>query len=126
MKKVTRESVRKAESDLQLAAGIARRDETFHDELCFHCQQSAEKYLKALLEEVGATIPKTHNLITLMRLQAATHSSLVSFRRGFDFLTRFAVTTRYPGDRASKRQSLAALRWARQIRDACRTLLGLS
>jgi hypothetical protein len=46
---------------------------------------------------------------------------LRSLRRGVDFLTRFAVHTRYPGDKASKRQAAAALR----ARDACRAILGL-
>src|SRR5260370_11411663 len=30
-----------------------------HDLLCFSCRQGAEKYLKALLEEQGLTIPRT-------------------------------------------------------------------
>src|SRR5438270_235943 len=51
MKRTTREWVRKAESDFRLASVIARGSESFHDEQCFHCQQSAEKYLKALLAE---------------------------------------------------------------------------
>lgn len=46
-------------------------------------------------------------------------------RRGLDFLTRFAVDTRYPGESASKRQADSALRWAGKVRGACRTLLGL-
>jgi HEPN domain-containing protein len=108
-----------------LAAGIARRQEKFHDELCFHCQQSAEKYLKALLEELGATIPKTHNLLVLLQLLVGGHAVLRSFRRGLDFLTRFAVATRYPGDWASKRQAAAAMRWATRVRAACRPILGL-
>jgi hypothetical protein len=42
-----------------------------------------------------------------------------------DFLTRFAVETRYPGDKASKREARAALRWAGKVRDAVRLLLGI-
>ena len=53
MKKTTREWVRKAESDYQLAVTIARGTKPFHDEQCFHCQQSTEKYLKALLAELS-------------------------------------------------------------------------
>jgi predicted nucleotidyltransferase len=36
-----------------------------------------------------------------------------------------AVETRYPGDKASKRQAASALRWAGHVRAACRTVLGL-
>jgi HEPN domain len=78
--------VQKAESDFQLVAGIARRGEKFQDELCFHCQQAAEKYLKALLEELGQPIPKTHNLVTVLQLLVGFHKQLRSFRRGVDFL----------------------------------------
>ena len=116
----------KAESDFQLAATIARGTQPFHNEQCFHCQQSAEKYLKAILEELGLTIPKTHNLVALLPLLVPHYDALLSLRRGVDFLTRFAVETRYPGDNASKRQATAALRWARHVRAACRTILGLS
>jgi hypothetical protein len=42
-----------------------------------------------------------------------------------NFLTRFAVDTRYPGQKASKRQTTAARRWAGKVRHACRNLLGL-
>ncbi|HBI44473.1 MAG TPA: DNA-binding protein [Planctomycetales bacterium] len=125
MKKSTRAWVRKAESDFQLAAGIARRSEPFHDEQCFHCQQSAEKYLKALLEEFGLAVPRTHVLKDVLALLAPHHPSLVGFRRGLTFLTRFSVGIRYPGDSASKRQAASALRWAREVRVACRTLLGI-
>ena len=47
MKKLTREWVRKAEADYRLAAKLAADKESFYDQLCFHCQQAAEKYLKA-------------------------------------------------------------------------------
>ncbi len=125
MKKTTRAWVRKAESDYRLAVQTAGGTEPFHDEVCFHCQQSAEKYLKALLEELGLAIPRTHNLDDLLGLLLPHHASLGSVRRGLIFLTDFAVGFRYPFDNASRRQAAAALRWAGKARDACRLLLGL-
>ncbi|MGH7136220.1 MAG: HEPN domain-containing protein [Pirellulales bacterium] len=125
MKRTTREWVRKAESDFRLAGHIARGVEPFHNEQCFHCQQAAEKYLKALLEELGLVIPRTHLLKDLLALLLPHHPSLAGLRRGLAFLTRFAVETRYPGDSASKRQATAALQWAGKVRHSCRTLLGL-
>jgi HEPN domain-containing protein len=117
--------VRKAESDFQLATVIARGTEPFHNQQCFHCQQSAEKYLKALLEELGLAVPRTHLLKDVLALLVPHHPSLASSRRGLTFLTRFAVETRYPGDNASKRQATSALRWAGKVRQACRNLLRL-
>jgi HEPN domain-containing protein len=88
-------------------------------------QQAGEKYLKALLEELGLPVPKTHNLIHLGVILLPLHPELKPVRRGFPLLTRFAVTVRYPGFWATKRQSAAALRWAGRVREAARRLLGL-
>jgi HEPN domain-containing protein len=125
MKKLTAEWVKKAEADFVAAAKLARQSVPLHDQVCFHCQQAAEKYLKALLEEHGLTIPRTHNLVALLPLLTPHHSSLQSLRRALDFLTRFAVDTRYPGDSAKKRQAVSALRAAERVRAACRGLLGI-
>lgn len=76
MKKLTREWVRKAEADYRLALKIARGREPFHDQQCFHCQQAAEKYLKALLEELGQPIQRTHQLIDVLRDLLPYHRSL--------------------------------------------------
>jgi HEPN domain-containing protein len=93
--------------------------------VCFHCQQCAEKYLKALLEEVGLPVAKTHDLDKLLTVLLPHHGELGSLRRGLRFLTEFAVDTRYPGNSATKRQAVAALRWAGRVRSAARGLLRL-
>lgn len=124
MKSATREWVQKAEDDHEAAINLAG-SRSLHDQVCFHCQQCAEKYLKAMLEELGQHIPKTHELSDLFDLLHPHQPSLRSVRRGLLFLTDFAVDPRYPGTRASKRQAGAALRWAGKARDACRALLGL-
>ena len=69
MKPSTAEWIKKAESDYQAALALSRRCKTpFHDEACFHFQQSAEKYLKACLEEANTRHPKTHDLDKLLSL----------------------------------------------------------
>jgi HEPN domain-containing protein len=123
MKKTTRAWVRKAEDDHRLAETIARGSEPFHDQLCFHCQQSAEKYLKALLEELGLSVPKTHDLDEILTLLSSYYSLLRSQRRGLTFLSNFAVAARYPGFNVSKRRAASALRWAQRVRQTCRALL---
>lgn len=125
MKKSTREWVKKAEDDYQLAVDIARGGKPFHDQRCHHCQQSAEKYRKANLEERGLSIPKTHDFEDLLALLLPYHPTLRTLRRGLKFLSNFAVAVRYPGEDATRRQAEAALRWAGRVRDACRTLLGV-
>lgn len=123
MKRLTAQWVRKAESDFAVAKKIARGSDAHHDEVCFHAQQCAEKYLKALLEELGASVPRTHILEDIVILLLPYHPSLRSLRIGSRFLTRFAVATRYPGKNATKREAASALRWAAKARTTARTLL---
>ena len=101
MQKETRLWVHKAESDLDVARQIATGKRPHHDETCFHCQQAAEKYLKALLQELGLAIPRIHDLADLLELLLAHDATLRRLRRGMDFLTQFAVEYRYPGENAS-------------------------
>lgn len=124
MKRLTAEWVQKAESDFLAAKTLAGEDLPLHDAVCFHCQQSSEKYLKALLKEASAAIPRTHELTALLSL-VSRYYHLRGLMRGLEFLTRFAVETRYPGKSASKRQATAALRWAAKVRGARRKLLEL-
>jgi HEPN domain-containing protein len=125
MKKATAAWVRKAEEDLRVASQARRSKRPAHNGVCFHCQQCAEKYLKALLEELGVNFPRTHELDLLRRLLLPHHPFLRAWRRGLVFLTNFAVAVRYPGDDATKRQAIAALRWAARLRGECRRILGL-
>ncbi|MBI2809005.1 MAG: HEPN domain-containing protein [Planctomycetes bacterium] len=96
-----------------------------HDSVCFHCQQRVEKYLKALLEEIGQHVPKIHDLDGLLNDLVVHHPQLRSLRRGCLFLSDFAVNARYPGDDATKRQAVAAMRWATKVRAAARQLLNI-
>ncbi len=125
MKKTTREWVKKAEQDYLFAEQGSRSKIPVHDGVCFHCQQCAEKYLKALMEELGFPVPKIHNLVLLLITLAPYYPALRSLRRGLVFLSDFAVDIRYPGNRASKRQAVAALRWAGRVRTPARALLGI-
>jgi HEPN domain-containing protein len=117
--------VRKAEADYVVARQSSRSKTPLHDSVCFHCQQLAAKYLKALLAEHGLPVPRTHNLDDLLSLLQPPYPAMRALRRGLIFLTDFAVEYRYPGENASKRQAQAAVRWAERMRSAGRTLLGI-
>src|SRR5947209_4859467 len=86
MKRATREWVAKADDDYRTAELIALSREPLHDQQCFHCQQAAEKYLKALLEELHLSVEKTHELENLLDQLLPHHPSLRSQRRGLAFL----------------------------------------
>src|SRR5438094_5061526 len=106
MKRLTKEWVRKADADYLAATTLGPAQALLRDQVCFHCQQCAEKYLKGLMQELGLAVPRTHLLLTLLASLLSHHNTLRSLRRGLDFLTRYAVDTRYPGHNASKRQTL--------------------
>src|SRR5688572_28843506 len=104
MKRLTAEWMQKAESDFLAAKTLARESLRLHDAVCFHCQQCAEKYLKALLQESGAPVPRTHNLMALHSF-VTPHYRIRGILRGLKFLTDFAVEFRYPPIRATRRQA---------------------
>ncbi len=108
-----------------LAKQGSRSEIPVHDGVCFHCQQCTEKYLKGLMEELGLAIPKTHDLDRLLTALTPHHPTLRPLRRGLLFLSDFAVDIRYPGDSASKRQAVAALRWVDRVRTPARRLLNI-
>jgi len=125
MQKLTAEWVDKAEQDFHVVTMLTRGHQRLHDQVCFHCQQCAEKYLKALLQELGVPVPRIHNLLALRTLLLPYYPLLRPTVRGLKFLSRFAVGPRYPDYSATKRQAAAALRWASRVRDACRGVLGI-
>jgi HEPN domain-containing protein len=125
MQKRTREWVRKAEKNFIGACILAETSEPLNENVCYDCQQCVEKYLKALLNELGMNIPRTHDLVRLRGLLLPHHPTLQPFQRGFWFLNGFGVEVRYPGRDPTKRQARAALRLATRVREVVRSLLGL-
>jgi HEPN domain-containing protein len=126
MKAATRDWIEKAEADHLAAVDLARRRKLpLHDMVCFHCQQSAEKYLKARMQEAGLRVPKTHDLEVLLDLLLPLEPMWSALRPAADFLTDYAVEFRYPGNEASAANAKAALTKATVIRKEARASLGL-
>ena len=82
MKRHTAQWVLKAEDDIEAARSLSALAKPQRDAACFHCQQSAEKYLKALLQEFGLVVPRTHLLNDLLNLLLPHDATLASLRRG--------------------------------------------
>jgi HEPN domain-containing protein len=89
MKRHTAQRVLKAEEDIEAARSLVAQAKPPRDIVCFHCQQAAEKYLKALLQELGLSIPYTHDLEELLDLLVPHDTTLKPLRRDAAFLTRF-------------------------------------
>lgn len=62
--------IKKAADDEALLAEILSSSHVSDEIFGFHCQQAAEKLLKALLSQAGIGYPRTHNLRLLMDLLA--------------------------------------------------------
>jgi HEPN domain-containing protein len=91
---------------------------------CFHAQQAAEKYLKALLVANNLTIPSTHDLVRLAN-QLPSKSVLSVSIEDLAHLTPYAVNSRYPGVDVpeTREDAVFALGIARNVRDACQKIL---
>jgi len=64
--------------------------------ICFHCQQSAEKDLKAFLISRKVDFPKIHDLKELCTLCEENNNSFDDIKKECIRLTKYATQPRYP------------------------------
>ena len=127
MKQATHDWVRKAEEDYLAATDLARRrTRRLHNSVCFHCQQSAEKYLKARIEEAGLRILRSHDLESLLNILLQAEPLWAALRPALQNLTDFAVDFRYPGNEANEQDAKTAVRDCKSVRKEVRLALGLT
>jgi HEPN domain-containing protein len=102
MKDPIREAVKqwliKAESDRSTVEILMASEHCPTEAVCFHCQQYAEKLLKAFLTLNGIEAPKTHDLRRLIQLALPFEPKLAELADDSDDLTVHGVQSRYPGD----------------------------
>lgn len=120
-----RQWVVKAEEDLTNAEHtLTLREECPFATVCFHAQQIAEKYLKAVLTIRSVPFPKTHDLTELlMMVPPGVALELAGPEVGR--LNVYAIAARYPGDPDpfDRTEAEAALALAKRVREAARTWL---
>jgi HEPN domain-containing protein len=126
MKPITAEWVAKAEGDLAVVERecLVTQNPNY-DGICFHAQQCAEKYLKALLCEAGVKFGKIHDLVALLDQVLIEEPTWESFREDLAYLSDFAVAFRYPGESANAETAADAQRRCRRFREAARETLKL-
>jgi HEPN domain-containing protein len=90
--------IEKARSDLLNADNNLAARKVPYDTVCFHCQQAAEKLLKAFLVARGREYPITHNLFVILEEILEYDSSAESLREALALLNPYSVEVRYPGD----------------------------
>jgi len=109
--------LRKAAQDEALLDQVLTSGDVSDEIIGFHCQQAAEKILKALLSDLGVRFRKTHEIGALMSLASETGRPLPVQFEDLDALTPFGAIYRYDDydapvslDRVAARESLRQLR----------------
>ena len=87
----------RADEDIQVAV-ILLKEGGLPNSICFHCQQAGEKYFKAYLAFQEKNVRKFHDLGVLLSLCEEVDKSFNNLRLEADFLHKFYIETRYPGD----------------------------
>jgi len=93
------EWLRRARSNLERARVGQISEEIVYEDLCFDCQQSAEKALKALLISLDKEFPWTHSIARLLELVSKAGIEIPAEVERVIDLTDYAVEARYPGER---------------------------
>lgn len=98
MKDFVRNWIVKADQDYRVILHELALDpeEMARDMVCFHCQQMAEKYLKAFLIEKNIEFPRTHSIEFLLEKCSSVNSVFKKLDSGN--LTEYGVMVRYADD----------------------------
>lgn len=118
--------VAKAEEDFDGARFAWRRKKRSAYLVCFHAQQCAAKYLKALLVSKQTDFPKTHDLRRLSEICEVAGFIVPVDVDALDRLSSYSVRVRYPGDDPDVEQMRDALKIMKQVRKFSRHILGAS
>ena len=114
---LARQWVIKAGNDLLNAENNLKAESIPLDTVCFHCQQAAEKYLKAFLVGKGRIYPITHDLLAILENILSINPDVEQLRDDLALLTPYAVEVRYPDD-----FFMPSLQDAREAREAANSV----
>jgi HEPN domain-containing protein len=110
----------KAESDLLNADNNLAAKNIPFDTVCFHCQQAAEKMLKAYLIANNTPYPITHDLSEILEKIVSLNPKAEKLKDILAFLTPYAVEIRYPNEYSmpmpSAKDTAKARKGAAQVR----------
>lgn len=128
MRELTKEWLEYAEHDLYSAHLLSESSRPPFEVIAYHCQQSAEKSLKAILIENGIPLPKTHDLGILCELVSLSYSDILNCLEDCDRLTPYGIVSRYPGSMLSidKTHVNQALNIAEKKRESSTFILQIS
>lgn len=125
---VISEWLAKADEDYLFTEKYLKDEDGFFAPLCFHCQQAAEKYLKAYIVAKSLVFQKIHDLNELRAVCQDHTESFEEIRDECALLSRYYIDTRYPTVWPVgyvKDDALTALAAAGRIREFIKTKLSL-
>jgi HEPN domain-containing protein len=117
--------IERAEEDYTIARSALHRKIPLIYPACFHAQQCAEKYLKAILLANFVPFPKTHDLLMLSSLIEEAGILVPVEKKALNLLNDYSVRVRYPGDSPSVEDAREALQIAQSVRRFVRKLFAL-
>lgn len=123
---IVREWLQKADEDFRFAETSLNEGSEFYSQICFHFQQSAEKFLKTFIIARGLPFGKTHDLVYLLKLCSEAEPSLKSLKEDCVTLNTAYIETRYPvhwPTNYDKKSAEEARQSAQNIADTVRSLL---
>jgi HEPN domain-containing protein len=88
----------RSQRDLGSARRLMEGPKPYLDTAVYHCQQSAEKALKAYLTYRDTTFGKSHNLVALLSLCVRFEGGFEEWYDAAAMLTPYATEFRYPGE----------------------------
>ena len=117
--------LRKAAADEVLVDKVLDAPDVADELVGYHCQQAAEKLLKARLVNLGVNYPKTHNLQMLVELLENQGKQLPADLAELDSLTPYATIYRYEDPpQAGDFDRKAAREFIRRLREWVEAELG--
>ncbi|MGB2929452.1 MAG: HEPN domain-containing protein [Desulfobacterales bacterium] len=93
---VIKEWITKADQDFEFARINFEEEKQFFAQICFHFNQSAEKYLKAFIIANRLEFRKIHDLHLLLKQCKSNDPSFSQLEDDCEYLTTFYIETRYP------------------------------
>ena len=118
-KKLVGEWFKKAEDDEKAVENLLKEKGPF-SVICFLSQQMAEKYLKGRLVFNGRKFRKTHDLGVILELCKKIDKNFSKLEDDCDFLTRYYIATRYPGEfleGISEKEADKAFKKAKELKE---------
>jgi len=119
-REIVRQWVAKAEQDIKASEALLEAEPPFLYPSCFHAQQAAEKYLKALLTWHQIEFPKTHAIEQLLDLAKQADAETAASLKDAAVLSPYGVDIRYPGEQPEPNleETQQAVELARKVRNS--------